>query len=231
MTRTDAGFGPTRVRPAARLRFDDRPTHGALAVAGRLAAKAISVVRRRMLLIVYPTGTSVIPTVRVASRAAYRVLEAAELPAYDAFRPNEDPSLARDRLARGDRCVVVWRGDRIAACCWTARGDVYVPYLDARLALAPGDVYHYDLFTAYESRGRGLLMALIAAAAKVEQADGARRSVGLIAVENVTSWTAFRDLGVASAGEYTMLRAGPWRRYATSVCTEPMPPLLRGRGR
>lgn len=226
----EAGFGPTQVRPAARLRFDDRPTHGALALAGRWAARALSVFRRRMLLISYPTGTSVIPAVRVASRASYRVLEPSELPAYDAFRTGHDPSVARARMARGDRCVVVWRGGRVAACCWSARGEVYVPYLDARLALAPGDVYHYDLFTAYEARGRGLLMGLIGAAAKVEQADGARRSVGLIAVENVTSWTAFRDLGVESVGEYTMLRVGPWRRYGTSKCTEPMPPLLRGRG-
>lgn len=210
------------------LRFDDRARLPAAARAQQLAARALTTCYRRAFFLTYaPKDVGGVPAFRCALRVEFGGVSEHDAAAYHAFRPQTSADEVRRRLRRGDRCFAAWQGDAITAAGWAATGVVEVPYLEARLALAPTDVYHYDLYTAPGARGRGLLLAVTAYAVDWHRRAGFRRSVGVVAPENVLSWSAFHAAGVVPRGTYTYLRLGPLRRHwRHSADGTPLPIVL-----
>jgi len=81
-------------------------------------------------------------------------LDATDLAAYRALRPDESAGLLDTRFAQGDRCFAVLTGRRMVHATWASPACAPLPYLAADAALENGDVCLYDSFTDRAWRGR-----------------------------------------------------------------------------
>jgi hypothetical protein len=216
-------------RPSRRLRFDDQPPNaGALARA--LAARALTTVYRRMLFLAYPLEELGVQRVRCTVAADFRVLGEDDAEAYARFHAAVPAAEVRRRLACGHRCYAAWHEGEIVDAGWAATGVVFVPYLDRHLLLGAGDIYHYESYTRPALRKRGLYMARNAFAARLNAAEGFRRSVALVAAENAPVWAVLTRCGLRTRGIYSYLRLGPWGVHRwRGVGGERLPPLVRTR--
>ncbi len=142
-----------------------------------------------------------------------RLLAPGDVAAHVALRPDVPPGEVLARLGRGERCFTAWHEGRLVSTTWAATGRVRIDYLDRDLALAPGDAYAYDAFTAPDYRGREIAGLCTASMQRALRAAGVRRLLAAHLPENrfVRGRTAKRpqrDLGVIG---YVGL--GPWRRH------------------
>lgn len=85
-----------------------------------------------------------------------RVLTACEIDAYMKFRPDQSIAEVRRRLHEGQQCFAVWHDRRIIHAGWAVTGRARIEYLSTEIALAPDEVYWYDVFTSPPFRGLGV---------------------------------------------------------------------------
>lgn len=224
-TRESARRTGRAVRSAPWLRFDDEATWSAQWRPRVLLARAITTVYRRMLVLTYTLERRRIPVYQPGTGFTVRLLGDGDVPVYCRFR-GASATAMRERLARGHHCVATWYGDAIVDAGWMACGAVDVPYLGCRLLLDPGDIYHYDAYTAPAFRGAWLFMVRNSIEARWAQEHGYTRSVAAVAAENYRSWLVLTRVGLETRGMYHSLRLGPWRRdWQQSVDGAPLPVL------
>lgn len=170
-----------------------------------------------------PAATPAAPALDLALR--FEVFDPVTgLAAYLGLRRDQGEPEVRRRLGRGDRCFVGWLGERIVTAVWVATERAYVPYLRRDLVLRPGDAYEYDLFTAPELRGRGLVAAHTAVIRARIAAAGARRCLALVAVENRASRALLARNGWRAIGRVGVLRLGALQRLSCQALgSEPLP--------
>lgn len=155
-------------------------------------------------------------------------IEKASLPAYLALRPHASREVVVHRLQQGQQCYALWVDAAIVSVCWVATGPVRIDYLNAVLVLAPTDVYMFDAYTAPAHRGHTLAADVYRQIMWNSCRHGMRRSVGLLAVENRPGRQVVLKLGWRVIGRYTLVRAGPWRRWMlVSSHGEKALPVLR----
>jgi hypothetical protein len=200
------------LRPSRHLRFATGSRQNVASVVRVRLAKAVTIVYRRVLFLVYPLGTRDVPMHRPAIPVEVRPLAEADIAAYVRFRA-ADPIAVERRLQRGERCFASWYGGEIVDAGWIAAGLVEMPYLGCLLRLARGDIYHYDDYTAPQFRGAGLYLARNTFIARCMQREGFLRTVALVAKENYTAWILLSRAGMRTKGVYRFLRLGPWQRY------------------
>jgi GNAT superfamily N-acetyltransferase len=133
------------------------------------------------------------------------------LEALERLRPGLGHQAAA-RLASGDRCFATWRGDRLVAVRWVATGSAHVEYLDLRLRLAAGEVYHYDTFTDPAERRRGISLASQARLFETLRGEGQRRVIRALLPENPPAVADARRAGYRPRGRIGYVKLGPWRR-------------------
>lgn len=226
--RASAGRTGRAVRSATWLRFEDEATWSARWQPRMMLARAVTSVYRRMLVLTYALERRHVPAYRPGLDVAVRALSERDVPAYCHFR-GADATAIRERLARGHHCTAAWHGGAIVDAGWMAAGAVDVPYLGCRLLLDPGDIYHYDAYTAPAFRGAWLFMARNSIEARWAQERGYTRSVALVAAENYRSWLVLTRAGLETRGMYHSLRMGHWRRdWQVSVDGAPLPVLDLG---
>ena len=161
------------------------------------------------------------------SDLALVVVEYAQAAEYLALRPDQDRALLEARFARGDRCFAVRAGDRLVHATWASTGSGPLPYLDADVRLAPHDVCFYDSYTAPGWRGHDVSRSRDELCRRSFRAAGMRRTVALIARENVGGLRTTVPLRYRAIGEYGLLRVGPLRRrWTTPYGAEPLPSLV-----
>ncbi|MBM4246785.1 MAG: hypothetical protein FJ148_23835 [Deltaproteobacteria bacterium] len=155
------------------------------------------------------------------------VLAEHDLGAYRAFRPDQEQTLLDERLARGDLCFAVLAGETIVHATWASSALGPLPYLAADARLLEGDVCLYDSYTERSFRARDLSRSRDELCRRHYRARGLRRSVALIARENVAGLRTAEPLGYRPIGEYGWLRLGSLeRRWSTSSGSEPLPVLV-----
>ncbi|HXE80318.1 MAG TPA: hypothetical protein VNK41_06185 [Vicinamibacterales bacterium] len=205
-----------RVRSGLRGRRRDlqRLVRRARATGDLLRAKVVTTFYRRMVLFTYDLQAAPIPVFGTRIPVRYATLTPEDAPAYRRFRPGVDAREIERRLARGDRCFVVWHGDRIMHECWvTASARTYVPYLERDIRLEPGDAYFYGAYTDAKYRGQGLYTGCYSFIARVLQQEGRLRATALVALENRPAFVVLERSGLIASGQYTFVRLGPWRRW------------------
>jgi len=160
------------------------------------------------------------------------VLETHDLAAYRALHPEQDPAVARMRLAAGDRCFAIRAGDALVHATWASTISGPLPYLDADVTLETGDVCLYDSYTLHAWRARDLSRSRDELCRDHYRATGMRRTIALIARENVAGLRTTEPLGYRPIGEYGLLRVGPLRRrWITPYGADALPRLVARRGR
>lgn len=194
------------MRPSGLLRFGEGRELDFRGHASSIAARALTTVYRRMLCLVYPLQGRTVPIYRPQIDIDFCLLKPEELGPYLRFRPTAAKEVVASRLARGDRCHASWHEGSIVDACWTARGTVFVPYLDRFILLEPGDVYSYDSYTLPAYRGYGIFMARNSYTARRNQREGYERSVALVAPENYASWLILARSGLETIGQYSVIR-------------------------
>ncbi|HEX6574688.1 MAG TPA: hypothetical protein VF042_06915 [Gemmatimonadaceae bacterium] len=195
-----------RHRPTGTLRFSDGSRFTARGAAREFGARALTTFYRRMLFLSYQLEGIRIPAYNAAIDARFSILRADEVDAYMAFKPRAIKRETERRISRGDRCFISWIDGRIVDACWTATGNIYVPYMNRTLHVPEGDVYSYDSYTLPEYRGRGLYMARNSFTAITTQSEGFRRSIALVAYENYSAWLILTRSGLKTLGAYHYLR-------------------------
>ena len=130
---------------------------------------------------------------------------------YEALRPGHS-GRAQERLTEGHRCFAARVEGDLASVRWVAVGGAHVEYLDLRLALAPGEVFSYDAFTAPGYRRRGISTATQNRLAEVLHAEGHRRVIRAVLPENRAGFRDALTVGFRPNGRIGYVRLGPWRR-------------------
>lgn len=147
--------------------------------------------------------------------------------AYLQLRPDQQPTLPRERCARGDLCFAVLDGARMVHATWAATARAPLPYLDAEIALDQGDVCFYDSYTDPAWRGCSVSRSRDELCRRHYRDAGFARAVALIARENEAGLRTALPLGYRAIGTYGLLRLGPLRRrWSTSSDGGPLPRLV-----
>jgi hypothetical protein len=142
---------------------------------------------------------------------AGRLLTLDDLDAYAALHGHADDAAARMR--RGERCFGTWSDGRLVSTRWLATGTVRIEPLGRTVALAPGDVYIYGVFTAHEHRGRGVSVVGATVVPSLLAAEGAQRIVGVLEPESRTAVQLNKRSGYEIVGTIGYVRVGPFRRH------------------
>jgi GNAT superfamily N-acetyltransferase len=151
-----------------------------------------------------------LPDVALRVPVTFGQLSAADVAEYNAFRLPADPQSAARRLHDGHQCFVARHDGQIVSACWVATGTAWSSYLASPIALAPGDVYLYGVYTRPDLRGKGLAAAVHAEIYRVCRAQGHRRALGYLVPENRRSMS--RHFGLRTIGRIASIRIGPFRR-------------------
>jgi len=151
-----------------------------------------------------------IPDVALRVPVTFEQLSAAQVDEYNAFRGAADPQSAARRLEDGHQCFVARHDNQIVSACWAATGTAWSSYLGSPIALAPGDVYLYGVYTRPDMRGRGIAAAVHGEIYRVCRAQGRRRALGYLVPENRRSMS--RHFGLRTVGRIASIRIGPFRR-------------------
>ncbi len=110
---------------------------------------------RRLLLRERPLSQP-FPEVSARVPVCVRLLAAGEIDAYMAFRPDQSFAEVLRRFDEGQQCFVAWHDRRIIHAGWAVTGRARIEYLSTEIALAPDEVYWYDVFTSPAFRGLGV---------------------------------------------------------------------------
>ena len=116
------------------------------------------------------------------------------------------------RLRSGMRCYATWRGDRLVAVRWAARGAVVAEYLRIGLRLPDRDAWIFDSWTDPRERGRGVASEASAAMGAALAAEGATRLVAIVMNGNRPGHAAVLRSGYRRLGTITTIRTSPRRR-------------------
>jgi hypothetical protein len=171
--------------------------------------KVVTTFYRRMALLSFTATDEPLPDLHAGVPVRFARLSDADRAKYLAFRSDQSAAEVGSRLARGDRCFVAWHGDGIVDAGWVSTDrHVHVPYLGRDLQLEPGDIYYYDTYTIPRLRGHGLYMARNWFAARELRAEGYRRGLALVAVENRVAIAVLQRAGLTLHGTYARLRLG-----------------------
>jgi GNAT superfamily N-acetyltransferase len=165
----------------------------------------------RRLLLVERDLRSAEPVATAPLGLRFAFLDESGLDEYAAFRPGRRAQAA-ERLARGDRCFATWLDGRLAAARWLATGSPHIEYLDVRLPLADGEIYHYDTFTDPALRRRGVSTAGHDALLPLLSDEGYRWSVRALLPENRAAFADAARGGYVARGRIGYVRLGPLRR-------------------
>jgi ribosomal protein S18 acetylase RimI-like enzyme len=154
-----------------------------------------------------------IPVEAVAPPAdiVLRELGSAEREAYLGFRPGATAKQFDARLARGCRCHVASRGQRILAATWTFEGRGLVEHLGRPLELDDDQVYLFNSYTAPEARGSRCHGALAAKILAEYRDRGFRSAVTMVEPHNRSGMRSRHRSGFRRTGTVIRLRVGPWR--------------------
>lgn len=87
-------------------------------------------------------------------------LQREELGEFLELRPDSDLSELAVRFDAGDACHIARANGQIVAARWSATREVRIDYLGYRSALADGQAYLYDAYTAPAFRRRGIAVDL-----------------------------------------------------------------------
>jgi GNAT superfamily N-acetyltransferase len=141
-----------------------------------------------------------------------RFLGEDELEVLDRERPGAATS-ARVRAARGDRCFAVTVDGQIRGTRWIARGSAVIDHLGMVLPLAPGEAYHYDLWTHPAARRQGLASLGTDALLHALAAEGTRVVFRAIVPENQAGIGSAHASGAVRVGTLYRVGLGPlsWR--------------------
>ncbi|MGH7377511.1 MAG: GNAT family N-acetyltransferase, partial [Candidatus Methylomirabilales bacterium] len=118
---------------------------------------------------------------------------------------------ARDRLQRGDRCLIGYSGGSPACSLWVTFSLRELPGL--RWPVGPGHAYLYKTFTLARFRGQGLNQAGLVALLLGCRELGMRRAFIDVSRANVASVAAIRKAGFIDAGRFHIWHFGR-RRFA-----------------
>jgi len=173
---------------------------------------AFAGVYRRLILRERPLSEP-IPDLPARVTIRVRLLAESDVAAYLAFRSDQDAADIRRRLDAGHCCFAVWHDGQIIAAGWAVTGRASIPYLSAEIALAPGDVYCYDAFTATAFRGLDVSPSRNTETMRYLRDRGYRRLVAALLPDDRSAlrpgekvgWD--RRIGVVGA-----IGLGPWRR-------------------
>jgi len=192
-----------------------------------LVDRVLTTFRRRVVLLARPLEAPSAPHAPPDPAVRVALLDTSDLDAYAALRRDRPRDEASQRLAAGQRCFAVWYDGRLAHTIWSASGEVRVAYLHATLVLGPEDVYHYDSFTRAEMRRKGLTHVRTVFAWEHDAALGARRVLGLSAIENQAGVASMRAKGFRDVAHIELLRLGPWKRLRRTPLTDaPLPRVV-----
>ena len=217
----------TAHKPTGRLRFHAGGRITPKILARDAGARVLTTVYRRMAFLTYRLAGTRIPVYNASIPVEFGLLDPRHIEVYLRFRPRSSRAEIEKRISLGHRCFVSWYSGEIIDACWTATESAYVPYLRRYLEIPEGDIYSYDSYTTPEYRAQGIYMARNSFTARENQAEGLRRSIALVAVENYAAWLILTRSGLRTIGTYHYLRT-PLRRvyWETSDEREPLPALL-----
>jgi hypothetical protein len=188
------------------LRFSDGSNPGFTGNLRILGARILTTFYRRMVFMTYKLEGREIPVYSAQIVLEYRALEERDAISYLKLRPDQTQALYERRLGIGNQCYSAWHDGTLVDVCWSAAGSAYVDYLGRNLAFDEGDIYCFDSFTSPDYRGRGVYMARNSWQARINQSQGFKRSVALVAYENYAAWLILSRSGLKPAGTYHYIR-------------------------
>jgi GNAT superfamily N-acetyltransferase len=134
-----------------------------------------------------------------------RPIAEADLAAYLALRPDEDPADVRERLRRGDLGLGSWSGGEMIGGAWVRFDRVWVSELGRTLRLLPGEAYGYASFTDPRYRLRGAAAMLYEATLRRLHDLGHRRVLAYVVAGNEAGHASLRKLHFERAGQIRWL--------------------------
>jgi GNAT superfamily N-acetyltransferase len=143
------------------------------------------------------------------------ILSDAPLSRLDGLPDYRSRESLEERRRRGDACVVARRGKRIVGFAWLAAGSWGLRDAALQFRLDPTEAVVYDIFTAAEYRGRGIMQHLLRRVAEVARAQGHRRLFARAELDNSSSIAAMEHAGFVQLAWITTLRVGVFMRFHT----------------
>jgi hypothetical protein len=169
-----------------------------------LSQKLITTFYRRVIVLAHPLDTMFLSS-SLPSPVEIAELDESALPGYTRFRPEQDSSMIRRRMAAGDRCFILRSNGKIVHSGWVCTGTRQEPYLRCTLRLPPGDIFLYDHYTCPSCRGQGFSQARDLHVMARYRELGFRRSIAIVAIENKLAFRPFQALGYTAIGEFLSL--------------------------
>lgn len=178
----------------------------------------------RRVIVVVRSIDDTLPDIDLRLPIVIAPLTEGDLPAYLHLRPDQHSNTIRKRLAKGDQCFAVWHEGQIVHTGWVTTEQKYEPYLRRKLTLQPADIFLYDNYTHPSLRRFGLAQARTIYLLRHYQAEGYRRSVAIIAVENKAALRQIEAAGYHRIGMFKCIRFGPWQwNWEERWGEEPLP--------
>ena len=183
---------------------------------GRLLIRSGTALRGlvyRDVILVALDVTRDVPPVERRVPVEMRLLGPEDLEAYGRFRaqPVERAQTGR-RLEKGDACIAAWLEGEIVSAGWYSFDRARVDDIDRELALAPGEIYGYDLYTVEGLRGLGVASQRGHWAAGFFRESGYRRVIAGLSPQNLPVQGPAQTLGYETLGRAGFVRLGPLRR-------------------
>ena len=139
------------------------------------------------------------------------LLDADDLDAYLAFRPDISHDELARRLAAGDVCFVARQAGRIVAVTWAATGRGWTRYLGCQITLGPDEVYTYDWLTVPAFRKQHVASQLTVACLRYFRERGYRRVIYAMAPEKYNQRRGETRTGFRAYGMLGYVQIGPYR--------------------
>lgn len=171
---------------------------------------------RRTVLVVRAVGEP-IPTAAARIPVEIALLKRSEVDEYAAFHPDTNAPAAHRRLDLGHQCFVARHQGAIVNACWTGTGSAWIPYLQCRIDLAPGEAYVYDHYTDPRFRGNNVPFVRAVFMLHHFRALGYHRLTAIVIPENRPAFGSFEKSGYHRIGIIGTLRVGPWRYHRMSA--------------
>ena len=179
---------------------------------------------RRLVLLERPL-TQPFPDVSARVSVCVRLLAAGEIDACMVFRPDQSIAEIRRRLDEGQQCFAVWHDRRIIHAGWAVTGRARIEYLSTEIALAPDEVYSYDVFTSPAFRGLGVSPARLLETVRYFRDRDYRRLLSAILPENRSGLRQGEKVGWdRRIGVIGYLGLGPWRHVFCRIERGVSPP-------
>ena len=153
-----------------------------------------------------------VPDVSPGLPVRIELLKDSALDEYFAFRPEAAHNDISNRLQSGSLCFVARHEGRVVSTCWTTRSRARTEYLGSEIAMAVGDVYLFDAFTAVAYRGNNVAHALCMTQLRYFQQAGYRRAIRATLPENRSALRAHAKSGFQPTRVIGRLKIGPWER-------------------